>query len=401
MIQLHHPSHQHQLKLITCICPPSKHVTLALRFMLKKGSSIIVHTLTQSEKEVLATSLYGFCQMITKPVLIEELIKSHKTGIASSLLINEVNNFMEDPAIGTSLIKTNLLTAFGSHIKYPLASFITNNTEQGLRAATDVTVPVRSLAEIQIAKRFQERFNLYIETCYLTGDSVLHSERTNNTHQDVEVSLKHDIYGLSKRTFDIKSGNYRFDEWFKGRIYEVSVYKDDVICYPNKRWDLRTKHYEPLTIRVKSEGFAKSVHTSMTADEFETFKKLANKPYEITGHSKNIYYDSNNTEHALMEIQTLPSFPKAFNFVNIVKIQDKILRADEMAFLNEMINHTNPAMFTNERTMQTTIVRALQVYNYHVNKSAFNITKPLEIQYPWLITQVKKLGHEAIHYISS
>ena len=345
--------------------------------------------------------------MISNPEIIENLVNINEKGYISNKILYAIKDYIQDDSLSTTIIKTNLLTVFGNHLKYPLDHFVSNNISSNFIVKPQVYVPVRSLAEIEIGRRFSYQFPQMIEKCLLTGDTIKFLERVHNSHQDLQTTLNNSHFGASTRTFDVKSDNIKSDEFFKGRVHEINLYGADEIWLPNKLLDLNEYYINQLN-RLYSDTILKRFKISMDSQHFDYFHSiLENMHYKslrdsILNKNINIYEVLFDIENMFMSIQTIPSYPQAFNFINVYRIKDSTLSQDEMKFINQELSKiTDNTIFTNERRMQQFLCQSLERYNHHMDKGCFRTLAPLGIKYPWLLSNIKRGLVTATDYLTN
>ena len=125
----------------------------------------------------------------------------------------------------------------------------------------------------------------------------------------------------------------------------------------------------------------------MTKNEYLYLKELLNEPlYKLIANES--YQE---IEDIFIKIQKIPSFPKAFNFVNIHHIQDQVLTDKEMHFLNEIIPYVSSRILDNPRAMQQFLSQTLIVYNNLLEKSFRKTITPLKENQTWIKTPLDKM----------
>ena len=355
--------------------------SLFKRFMLSNSKHLLKKTLTINEKDQIAKAALNFCSFINNTNVVKDFSQNK---IENSY--NQIYNYLSSDE-GTIQLKTTLLSSLGN-ISLSLKKAITCYNNSKLLAYDPTTnIPIRSLAELEIMNGFIRRFDPYIKNVLLTGDKI-QTQLKKNPYQDVIMNLTGNLFSDSQRTFDIKAGNFAKNEFFKGEVRQIYINNEELVAYPNKPINLTTDHYMQIASRLKSTTFLNEAHSRMNKKEFDFFLSLAEKPYYMLLENKSYQ----EIEEIFMEIQRLPTFPKAFNFVNVYQIKNTSLTEKEMNFLNEVISHVNPNVLDNPRIMQQFLLKALKTYNYQMDPQIFKTLKPLKNTQEWLASEIDQLG---------
>ena len=365
---IHYNSYNMSIKYIHAKLYRPKNI--CIRTMLTKSVKNLTN-IPEIQRDHLLRSTFG---------LFETLCNS-QTSITKQIL-----PYMLEHNYGNVLMKTNLLSTINKSFTikevaedfkqlYPHNDKI-HFIENGL-------VKTKFIGELAIANQHAENHPDFVNKILMTNDSIRVNSKSN-PFPDILLDLKSSL-GIRKVHADIKSGNAMTKEPLKGTIGQVTFYNDQQIYIPNQEIDLQNfNDYRYKTFFKRYHEIDSNKY--LTGEEKEI---LSNKHKEINillniNISDNILIKHSKIEKCFYTIQSMPNFNKGISFINIVHLKTNVqLSQEELSFIQRMIPHIDENLFSNTRTLNRYLKKALQVYG---EENRFKANQIKRLGNTWEIT---------------
>jgi len=335
------------------------------RFMLRKGAQIS-NPLGNNilDKTHLARSTFNLLKTISDNTTLEELSNNN-----TKLLYNGLIKYVNNHSYGNVQMKTNLITGVLNN-KLSLADL--SQAYENAYPLSKVSIvnkgvaPARIFAEIGITTTHVNIYDQFINNAIITGDTIAINSK-NNPNPDLFLTLKNPSYGNSERYYDIKSGTGMVKKPLQGTIGQLTFENGIQISTPNEEIDLDYfNRKRKLELQSRYENILDD--STFIFTEKQEFKQVYQEYVYLFQNAESFVDKHIQLEKCLYYIQTLPSFPKAISFINIVVIpKNPNLSQEEIIFMKILTPKIQSNCFNNTRTLHKFIKESLEIYNYEID----------------------------------